>query len=133
MIVYALGCAAGHAFEGWFGSSADFAEQQARGLLACPECDSREVRKMPQAPAVARQAGREPHPLERLRAAIEAACDDVGPRFAEEARARHAAAERGESVRGAYGQASAAEVRALLDEGVPVAPLPFRPRSAADA
>lgn len=131
MIVYDLACAAGHDFEGWFGSSADFEAQQAQGLLACPQCDSREVAKRPQAPAVPRKGNA--HPLARLRAEIEARFDDVGPRFAEVARARHEAAGRGETVRGVYGEASAAEVRALLEEGVPVAPLPFRPRRAADA
>ncbi len=131
MIVYDLACAAGHDFEGWFGSSTDFEAQKAAGLLACPQCDSREVRKMPQAPAVARRGNA--HPLARLRAAIEAEFDDVGSRFAEEARARHEAALRGEEVRGAYGEASPAEVRSLVEEGVPVAPLPFRPRRRADA
>lgn len=131
MIVYDLCCAAGHVFEGWFANAADFDQQKAAGLLACPVCDSREVAKQPQAPAVPRKGNR--HPLAELRAEIEARCDDVGPRFAEEARARHAAALRGEEVRGAYGEASAAEIRALVAEGVPVAPLPFRPRRLADA
>jgi hypothetical protein len=129
MIVYDLGCGEGHVFEGWFANAADFDSQKAGGLLACPLCDSREVAKKPQAPAVPRKG----NSLAALRAEIESRCDDVGPRFAEEARARHAAAERGEEVRGAYGEASAAEVKALVAEGVPVAPLPFRPRRLADA
>ncbi|WP_448582106.1 DUF1178 family protein [Thermaurantiacus sp.] len=131
MIVYDLACSAGHVFEGWFANAADYDRQKEAGLLTCPVCDSREVTKQPQAPAVPRKGNR--HPLAALRAEIESQCDDVGPRFPEEARARHAAAQRGETVRGAYGEASLAEVRALVDEGIPVAPLPFRPRRLADA
>lgn len=56
MIVFDLECrAAGHRFEGWFGSSGDFAEQQERGLVSCPECGSAEVIKAPMAPNLARK------------------------------------------------------------------------------
>ena len=53
MIRYALACDQAHAFEGWFGSSADFDDQQARGLLECPMCGSKAVRKAIMAPAIA--------------------------------------------------------------------------------
>jgi len=52
MIVFDLHCANGHRFEGWFGSSGDFAEQQAKGFVTCPECGAGEVSKAPMAPAV---------------------------------------------------------------------------------
>lgn len=52
MIVYDLSCEDGHRFEGWFGSSGEFAVQLERGLLACPECGSAAVTKAPMAPAV---------------------------------------------------------------------------------
>ncbi len=55
MIVFDLSCEHGHAFEGWFGSSADFASQKERGLLSCPQCGSPEVAKAPMAPAVPRK------------------------------------------------------------------------------
>lgn len=55
MIVFDLSCEHGHAFEGWFGSSADFASQKERGLLCCPQCGSPEVAKAPMAPAVPRK------------------------------------------------------------------------------
>lgn len=54
MILYALGCANGHGFDGWFRSSEDFAVQSARRLLACPACGSEAVSKAVMAPAVAR-------------------------------------------------------------------------------
>lgn len=52
MIVFDLHCAQGHSFEGWFGSSADFEEQNARGLVTCPSCGESKVSKAPMAPAV---------------------------------------------------------------------------------
>ncbi len=130
MIVFDLACGAGHVFEAWFGSSADYDDQSARGLLTCPLCGTSEIRKSVMAPAVAAKADRDAlrEALDRLRSEVEARCDYVGNRFAEEARIRHA-----EGGRGVYGEASQEEVRALLAEGVPVAPLPFRPRAAADA
>jgi len=55
MIVYDLTCSQGHGFEGWFGSSADFAAQQARGMVTCPQCGCGEVVKAPMAPAVGKK------------------------------------------------------------------------------
>ena len=138
MIRYALACAQGHEFEGWFGGSADFDDQQARGLLTCPVCDSPEVAKQIMAPAVAgtkRTAvagGQAPAAMQammmeaagRIRAHVEANFDDVGDAFAREARAIH---EGRSEERGIYGQATAKEVRALVEDGVPVAPLPDAP------
>ncbi len=60
MIVFDLQCrAGGHRFEGWFGSSDDYARQQERGLVACPECGSTEVIKAPMAPAVPRKGNQQ--------------------------------------------------------------------------
>ena len=55
MIVFDLHCDEGHVFEGWFGSSEDFASQKERGLVSCPECGSMVVGKAPMAPAVPRK------------------------------------------------------------------------------
>lgn len=56
MIVFDLECRlGGHRFEGWFGSSQDYAEQQERGLVACPECGSANVIKAPMAPNLGRK------------------------------------------------------------------------------
>lgn len=146
MIVYDLACTEGHRFEGWFGSSGDFEDQRARGLLACPSCGTCEVTKAPMAPAVpakgnqrqevlppetSRPMANTPMPSEMqkalaalAKAQAEALTNStwVGDKFAEETRKMHYG-ERDEAP--IHGQASLAEAKALIEEGVPVAPLPF--------
>ena len=134
MIKYALVCEHEHPFEGWFGSSADYDTQQAQGLLQCPVCASKAVRKQIMAPAVSgtkssRQPADEPRPSQavmmeamgRLRRHVEDSFDYVGDGFAREARAIH---EGRAEDRGIYGEASPSEVKALVEDGVSVAPLP---------
>lgn len=136
MIRYALSCDHEHEFEGWFGSSDDYDDQQARGLLECPMCGSKGVRKQIMAPAVAgtKRTAREAPPAQtqammmeaagRIRRHVEENFDDVGDAFAREARAIH---EGKAEDRGIYGQATPKEVRELVEDGVPVAPLPPEP------
>ncbi|HEX4741479.1 MAG TPA: DUF1178 family protein [Caulobacteraceae bacterium] len=136
MIRYALSCAAGHEFEGWFSSSEDYDAQSARRLVTCPVCDSHEVRKQIMAPALATGAQREfaagepamrammMEALGRIRRHVEANFDYVGDRFATEARAIH---EGKAEDRGIYGQATPTEVKGLVEDGVPIAPLPPEP------
>lgn len=131
MIVFDLACANAHVFEAWFGSTADYESQRARRLIACPACDDTGITKAAMAPAVPAKANT--HGVARLLAAqrdFEAAATWVGPAFAEQARARHDA---GESGPGIYGEATAAEAIALAADGIPVMPLPFRPRIRSDA
>lgn len=145
MIVFDLSCDQGHRFEGWFGSSDDFAAQQARGLVACPQCGSPDVAKAPMAPAVPRKgnqlaaAPREPRQalasgpmpaevltaLQQLAEAQSQALRNskwVGDAFAEQSRAMHYGERDSETI---HGQASPDEARALFEEGIPVSPLPF--------
>jgi hypothetical protein len=146
MIVFDLSCHDGHRFEGWFGSSTDFEDQRARGLLACPSCGSADVTKAPMAPAVpakgnaradvllpenARPMANTPMPpqVQQALAALAKAQAEalknstwVGNKFADETRKMHYG-ERDEAP--IHGQASLAEAKALIEEGVPVAPLPF--------
>ncbi|MDB5461486.1 MAG: hypothetical protein JWO72_3227 [Caulobacteraceae bacterium] len=133
MIRYALLCEHDHDFEGWFGSSDDYDDQQGRGLLECPACGSKAVRKAMMAPAVVgAKAGDPPAQMREMmmqaaqavRQHVEDNFDYVGDQFASEARAMH----QGQTdERGIYGEASSGEIRALVEEGVPVAPLAPRP------
>lgn len=143
MIRYALTCDADHPFEAWFGSSSDYDDQAARGLVECPFCGSHAVSKQIMAPAVAgtkrtapsaeaaaklqtmmMQAARE------VRDHVEQNFDYVGDAFAREARAIH---EGRSEKREIYGEATPAEVKKLKDDGVPCAPLPPAPVDPAKA
>jgi hypothetical protein len=136
MIRYALLCEHEHEFEGWFAASADFDDQQARGLIECPICGVKAVRKAIMSPAVAgakRGASDQTsaqtqvmmmEAMGRIRRHVEDTFDDVGDAFATEARAIH---EGHSEDRGIYGQATSAEVRDLVEDGVPIAPLPPEP------
>ncbi len=137
MIKYALQCDQAHAFEGWFGSSADYDDQAARGLVECPVCGSHGVSKQIMAPAVAGTKAQrsDPAPDPKMREMMMAAMgevrrhvednfDYVGDAFAKEARAIH---EGKSEERGIYGEASPLEVKALVEDGVRVAPLPPGP------
>ncbi len=133
MIRYALLCEHEHEFEGWFGASADFDDQQARGLIECPVCASKAVRKAIMAPAVSgtkRKGQVDVSPearrmmmeaLGQVRHHVEENFDYVGDSFATEARAIH---EGKSEERGIYGEASPEEIRELAADGVPIAPLP---------
>ena len=142
MIKYALACEHGHEFEGWFGASADFDDQAARGLLECPVCASKAVRKQIMAPAIggtkAQNSGAGLPPearqmmmeaIGKVRAHVEENFDYVGDTFAREARDIH---EGRSEERGIYGEASPAEVKALVEDGVPVAALPPAPPKKTD-
>lgn len=145
MKVLNLQCAQAHAFEGWFASEDDFQGQLTRGILSCPLCGDHQIHKLPSAPrlnlgAVAPSGpkvsdktprapevmpteGRQALQAAWLRLAREAMknAEDVGDAFAAEARRIH----HGDSPRrGIRGQASIEDTVALVEEGVPVLPLP---------
>ncbi len=138
MIRYALVCEHDHGFEGWFGSSADYDDQAGRGLVECPACGSHAVRKQIMAPAVAgtkrAEAPDETGPnrtmimeaMGRFRRHVKDNFDYVGDAFAREARAIHEGTSEERSI---YGEARPEEVRALREDGVPVAPLPPDPKA----
>ncbi len=131
MIRYALRCTNDHEFEGWFQSSQTFEKQVKKKQVSCAVCGATKVVKAPMAPAVAGRRGeaetkRTKALLQAVRKHVEANCDYVGPRFAEEARRIHY----GETeARGIYGEASDQQAGELEDEGIKVArmPLPRRP------
>ena len=147
MKVFNLQCAAQHGFEGWFASEDDFQQQLERRLLSCPLCNDTAITKLPSAPRLnlgakapkqstqadsqpqAAPAQPAPAEVQALQAAwmktvrhLVANTEDVGPRFAEEARRMH----HGEAPeRGIRGQASADEREALREEGIDVMQLPL--------
>jgi len=126
MIVFDLQCKdSGDIFEAWFRSNADFERQLASGQVQCPACQSSRVAKAPMAPRVPRKSSDGHGLLSKLAAAQAKMLKDsewVGDRFADEARAIH----EGESKpRPVHGSASAADAKSLIDDGVPVAPLPL--------
>lgn len=133
MIRYALRCDREHRFDSWFGSSADFERLTAAGLIACSVCGSSAVEKDLMAPRVATgAAGALSAPaspaeqaLAELRRRVEATSEDVGRDFAAEARRIH---EGVSPARPIIGEARSAEARALIDDGIPVAPLPWPAR-----
>ncbi|HWI81039.1 DUF1178 family protein [Ramlibacter sp.] len=138
MKVLDLQCSAHHQFEGWFASEEEFQGQLGRGLVECPLCGDRAVVKLLSAPrlnlgaAAPAPAGKQEvmaTPDAGLQAAwlkmvrhVMANTEDVGERFAEEARKIHYG-EAGE--RGIRGQATPEQTRALLEEGIGVLPLPI--------
>ena len=133
MIRYALRCENAHSFDSWFGSSADFDRLRAAGHVACAVCGSVAVAKDLMAPSVATSAERPlsapaspaEQALTELRRKIEATTEDVGRDFASEARRIHD----GEApVRAIIGEARPADARALVEDGIPVAPLPWTTR-----
>lgn len=137
MIRYALKCDQTHGFEAWFGSSSDYDDQAARGLVECPVCGSHAVSKQIMAPAVKGTKKSAPSPdmaakmrtmmmeaAREVRAHVEQNFDYVGDAFAREARDIH---EGRSEKREIYGEATPADVKKLKDDGVPVAPLPAAP------
>jgi hypothetical protein len=142
MIRYSLRCPKDHDFDSWFQSAEAFVTLQSAGHLACPLCGATEISKTLMAPAIrpARNAGAvkpaltEPAndieaAVAEMRRQVEANSEYVGLNFVAEARRMH---EGQIDERSIYGEAKPDEARALLDEGVPVAPLPFMPRRKAN-
>lgn len=144
MKVLNLHCASGHTFEGWFANEDDFQNQHARGLLGCPVCNCPDVRKGLSAPRLHLRSAQEPvaQPTETaspvttttqpsvapawmqawqaISRELAAHSEDVGARFAQEARKMHYGETEDRSIRG---RATAAEVVDLLDEGIDILPL----------
>jgi hypothetical protein len=154
MIRYTLRCERDHGFESWFQSSSAYDSQVRRKLVTCPVCNSTKVEKAIMAPQIVSKKGREapvPAPvaalpaeapatestpllmaqerelrakLKELRDHIVKNADNVGERFANEARKMHYGDIEHRPI---YGEASPDEARALIEEGVEVAPLPVLP------
>ena len=124
MIVFDLQCRdGGETFEAWFRSTADYEEQSKAGLVQCPVCQSANVGKAPMAPQVPRKGSA--NPIAKLAAVQAELLKDsrwVGDRFVDTARAMHSGEIEREQV---HGNATLEQAKSLVDEGVPVAPLPL--------
>jgi len=137
VIRFSLHCEKDHEFEGWFSSSADYDGQCDRGLVECPVCGSRQISKALMAPAVSvsRETASRPLAMDpekrdmmrKLRGMVQAVrqnSEDVGDRFADEARKIH----HGETdARAIIGKASSEDAKSLIEEGIEIAPLPEFP------
>lgn len=144
MIHYSLKCDRDHRFDSWFKSAAAFETLAKAGHVACAVCGSQSVEKAVMAPRVARPDGtaaplpqdasavpmlkRPGTEVERaiadLRRKVEANSDYVGTDFARQARAMH---DGDLPERSIFGEARPDQARALIEDGVPLVPLPFRP------
>ena len=154
MIRYALHCDRNHEFESWFQSSSAYDSQVKRKLVTCPICGSAKVDKAIMAPRIVGKKGRATPPaepvattspeatpsgptslmmaqerelrakLKELRDHIVKNADNVGERFANEARAMHYGDKEHRPI---YGEASPDEAKSLIDEGIEVSPLPTLP------
>lgn len=140
MIHYALKCSRDHRFDSWFQSAEAFDKLKAAGMVACSVCGSADVEKDIMSPRITQKSTpKEEAPAKRplsapaspaeqalaeLKAHIEKNSDYVGKDFVKEARAMHVGDAPERSI---HGEARPEDARKLLEEGVPVAPLPFRP------
>ena len=145
MVIYNLVCRKNHRFEGWFPSFEDYQKQAEKKLLACPTCGSKKIEKVPHACAVhvkkddpappqkARSGGEGSVPapqlspvefkemLIRVHHHVKANFEDVGPRFAEEARQIHTGKAEERPI---HGTTTAQEAKDLAEDGVPFVALP---------
>lgn len=143
MIYYDLICDQGHAFDGWFRNSAAYDEQADRELVACTQCGSANIEKQMMAPGIPTKSNRKSDSASKMVAApadprlaelmnmmremrrhVEENAEYVGDRFADEARKIHYEES---DQRGIYGQTTADEAKALVEEGITVHALPRLP------
>ena len=148
MIVFDIQCSNDHVFESWFADSESYEKQARKGIVECPVCGSNKVKKAPMAPNISTGAspgrpdeGVSPAPapdtlsakeqtarymttLVKMRRHVEANCDYVGGKFAEEARRIHYGETEQRSI---YGQADRKEAAELREEGIEFGELPVLP------
>ncbi len=141
MIQYTLKCDEGHHTDSWFQSAAAYDALERAGHLSCAVCGSDQVRKALMAPRVSLPAEKPAAPqttpvlrnpdteveqaIAALRRKVEENSDYVGEKFADEARAMHLGDKPERSI---YGEARLDQAKELIEDGVPLMPLPFRPK-----
>lgn len=138
MISYTLRCDQGHDFDSWFQSASAYDALEKAGHLSCAVCGSASVGKAVMAPRITKGGETNAAPmalsapgsdaeraLAEMRQKVEENSDYVGDKFADEARAMHLGDAPERSI---YGEANLQQAKALVDDGVPVMPLPFKPK-----
>jgi hypothetical protein len=143
MIRYDLICDRGHAFDAWFANSDAYDTQRKRGFVECAQCGTNKVEKQIMAPSIGAKTNRKSETavpmmsppadprmqamiqvMREMRKHVEANAENVGDKFAEEARKQHY---NEADKRGIYGNASPEDAKALVEEGIDVYPLPVLP------
>lgn len=143
MIRYDLTCENGHAFDGWFADSAAYDKLARKKLVECTHCGSVKVEKQIMAPGIPMKSNRKADAavklstpptdprmremvqmMRELRQHVETNAENVGDKFAEEARKIHY---KESEERGIYGSATPDDAKALIEEGITVMPLPRLP------
>ena len=141
MINYTLKCDQNHTFDSWFKSAEAFEMLVKKSMVVCSECGSTKITKAIMAPSVSTSRKKENKPSElekksklkndilELKKKIEANSEYVGNNFANEARSMYL----GETPeRSIYGEAKTDDAKKLIDDGIPVMPLPFLPAKKAN-
>lgn len=131
--LYNFKCICGTVFEAMVAGTKEADEQIKKGLLSCPVCESVKVVRIPTAARIKKSSGSllshekdvKPEDVEnavkKVLSSLANSCEDVGERFVEEVRSIKQGTSPSRPVKGT---AKAEEVRQLLDEGIPVFPVP---------
>lgn len=132
MIQYALKCDNDHTFDSWFQSASAFDKLKSAGMIICETCGSSHINKAIMAPNVAPSRKQvtlapkaEETPVAEMQKTVEANSEYVGQNFAKEARSMHLGETQERSI---YGEAKIEDAKKLIDDGIPVVPLPFVPK-----
>ena len=135
MIQYALKCNHGHSFDSWFQSAEAFEKLSKAGMVTCAVCGSAKVAKGIMAPHVkkseknklnnrplSRSATPAEQAIKEFKTFVEKNSNYVGRNFVKEAREMHDGVA---PERPIYGEANTEEAKKLIEDGIPVTPLPF--------
>ena len=140
MILYDLNCENGHTFEAWFASSEQYDKQNKKKLINCPICNSNKIKKALMAPNLkgskksnksfdekkAKDENKKfKTKLKEFKKFIESNTEDVGKNFTEEAKKIYYGETKSRSIRGETTKEQAEE---LVEEGIPIAKLPWSSR-----
>ena len=135
MIIYDLICENGHEFEGWFKDSSSYEVQETKGMVICTMCNSNKIKRLLRGSAIKSKEPNETAPVlydnntieqfkqyQKIKNYVIKNFDDVGDKFADEARKIHYGESEKKNIRGTT---SKEEEKSLKDEGVQFIKFPF--------